>query len=136
MLRFNAHLTTCWPWGAVELTKTCLAQFMSGDLTPQTHFRKLGFNMSDQGKASVPKAVKMRRQKRDNAAENDIKNIYNIFIKSNCFPFQSLFFQQSSYLIYDVHAKTAPKSLLNKFAKKTSLSCAIICKGMFFRQFL
>ena len=60
----------------------------------------------------------MRRQKRDNAAENDIKNIYNIFIKSNCFPFQSLFFQQSSYLMYDVHAKTAPKSLLNKFAKK------------------
>ena len=77
--------------------------------------------MSDQGKASVPKAVKMRRQKRDNAAENDIKIIYNIFIKSNCFPFQSLFFQQSSYLMYDVHAKTAPKSLLNKFAKKTSL---------------
>ena len=80
MPRFNAHLTTCWPWGAVELTKTCLAQFMSEDLTPQTHFQKLGFNMSDQGKASVPKAVKMRRQKRDNAAENDIKNIYNIFI--------------------------------------------------------
>ena len=121
MPRFNAHLTTCWPWGAVELTKTCLAQFMSGDLTPQTHFRKLPFNMSDQGNASVPKAVKMRRQKRDNAAENDTKNIYNIFIKSNCFPFQSLFFQQSSYLMYDVHAKTAPKSLLNKFAKKTSL---------------
>ena len=105
----------------MELTKTCLAQFMSGDLTPQTHFRKLGFHMSDQGKASVPKVVKMRRQKRDNAAENDTKNIYNIFIKSNCFPFQSLFFQQSSYLMYDVHAKTAPKSLLNKFAKKTSL---------------
>ena len=84
-------------------------------------FSEAGFNMSDQGKASVPKAVRMRRQKRDNAAENDIKNIYNIFIKSNCFPFQSLFFQQSSYLMYDVHAKTAPKSLLNKFAKKTSL---------------
>ena len=69
------------------------------------------------GKASVPKVVKMRRQKIDNAAENDIKNIYNFFIESNCFPFQSLFFQQSSYLTYDVHAKTAPKRLLNKFAK-------------------
>ena len=30
---------------------------------------------------------------------------------------QSLFFQQLSYLMYDVHAKTAPKSLLDKFAK-------------------
>ena len=69
------------------------------------------------GKASVPKVVKMWRQRRDNAAENDIKNIYNFFIESNCFPFQSLFFQQSSYLIYDVHAKTAPQSLLSKFAK-------------------
>ena len=29
----------------------------------------------------------------------------------------SLFFQQLSYLMYDVHAKTAPKSLLDKFAK-------------------
>ena len=69
------------------------------------------------GKASVPKVVKMRRQKRDNAAENDIKNIYNFFIESNCFPFQSLSFQQSSYLMYDVHAKPAPKRLLNKSAK-------------------
>ena len=59
----------------------------------------------------------MRRQKRDNAAENDTKNIYNMFIKSNCFPFQSLFFQQSSYLMYDVHTTTTAKSLLNKFAK-------------------
>ena len=39
------------------------------------------------------------------------------FIKSNCLPLQSLFFQQSSYLMYDVHTKTASKSLLNKFAK-------------------
>ena len=39
------------------------------------------------------------------------------FIKSNCLPLQSLFFQQSSYLMYDVHTKTAAKSLLNKFAK-------------------
>ena len=38
------------------------------------------------------------------------------FIESNCLPLQSLFFQQLSYLMYDVHAKTAPKSLLNKFA--------------------
>ena len=30
---------------------------------------------------------------------------------------QSLFFQQLSYLVYDVHAKTAPKSLLDKFGK-------------------
>ena len=29
----------------------------------------------------------------------------------------SLFFQQLSYLMYDVHAKTAPKSLLDKFGK-------------------
>ena len=39
------------------------------------------------------------------------------FIKSNCLPLQSLFFQQSSYLMYDVHTKTAAKSLLNKFAE-------------------
>ena len=39
------------------------------------------------------------------------------FIESNCFTLQSLFFQQLSYLMYDVHAKTAPKSLLDKFAK-------------------
>lgn len=39
------------------------------------------------------------------------------FIESNCLPLQSLFFQQLSYLMYDVHAKTAPKSLLDKFAK-------------------
>ena len=39
------------------------------------------------------------------------------FIESNCLPLQSLFFQQSSYLMYDVHARTAPKSLLNIFAK-------------------
>ena len=39
------------------------------------------------------------------------------FIESNCLPLQSLFFQQLSYLMYDVHAKTAPKSLLEKFAK-------------------
>ena len=43
------------------------------------------------------------------------RNIF--FIESNCFPLQSLFFQQLSYLMYDVHAKTAPKSLLDKFAK-------------------
>ena len=34
------------------------------------------------------------------------------FIESNCLPLQSLFFQQSSYLMYDVHAKKAPKSQL------------------------
>ena len=39
------------------------------------------------------------------------------FIESNCLPLKSLFFQQLSYLMYDVHAKTAPKSLLDKFAK-------------------
>ena len=39
------------------------------------------------------------------------------FIESNCLSLQSLFFQQLSYLMYDVHAKTAPKSLLNKFVK-------------------
>ena len=39
------------------------------------------------------------------------------FIESNCLPLQSLFFQQLNYLMYDVHAKTAPKSPLNKFAK-------------------
>ena len=39
------------------------------------------------------------------------------FIESNCLPLQSLFFQQLSYLMYDVHAKTAPKSPLDKFAK-------------------
>ena len=39
------------------------------------------------------------------------------FIESNCLPLQSFFFQQLSYLMYDVHAKTAPKSLLDKFAK-------------------
>ena len=39
------------------------------------------------------------------------------FIESNCFPLHSLFFQQLSYLMYDVHAKTAPKSLLDTFAK-------------------
>ena len=43
------------------------------------------------------------------------RNIF--FIESNCFPLQYLFFQQFSYLMYDVHAKTAPKSLLDKFAK-------------------
>ena len=40
------------------------------------------------------------------------------FIESNCLPLQSLFFQQLSYLMYDVHAKTAPKSLLDKFCEK------------------
>ena len=39
------------------------------------------------------------------------------FIESNFLPLQSLFFQQLSYLMYDVHAKTAPKSLLDEFAK-------------------
>ena len=39
------------------------------------------------------------------------------FIESNCLPLQSLFFQQLSYLMYDIHAKTAPKSVLDKFAK-------------------
>ena len=39
------------------------------------------------------------------------------FIESNCLPLPSLFFQQSSYLRHEVHAKTAPKSLLDKFAK-------------------
>ena len=39
------------------------------------------------------------------------------FIESNCLPLPSLFFQQSSYLMHEVHAKTAPKSLLDKFAK-------------------
>ena len=39
------------------------------------------------------------------------------FTESNCLPLQSLFFQQLRYLMYDVHAKTAPKSLLNNFAK-------------------
>ena len=39
------------------------------------------------------------------------------FIESNCLPLQALFFQQLNYLMYDVHAKTTPKSLLNKFAK-------------------
>ena len=39
------------------------------------------------------------------------------FIESNCLPLQSFFFQQLSYLMYDVHAKTAPESLLDKFAK-------------------
>ena len=39
------------------------------------------------------------------------------FIESNCLPLQSLFFQQLNYLMYDVHAKTAAKSLLDKFAK-------------------
>ena len=39
------------------------------------------------------------------------------FIESNCLPLQSLFFQQLNYLMYDIHAKTAPKSLLDKFAK-------------------
>ena len=43
------------------------------------------------------------------------RNIF--FIESNCFPLQSLFFQQLSHLMYDVHAKTAPKSLLDTFAK-------------------
>ena len=43
------------------------------------------------------------------------RNIF--FIESNCFPLQSLFFQQLSYLMYDVHAKTAPKILLDTFAK-------------------
>ena len=33
------------------------------------------------------------------------------------FLLQSLFFQQLSYLMYDVHAKTAPKRLLDNFAK-------------------
>jgi len=31
------------------------------------------------------------------------------FIELNCLPLQSFFFQQSSYFLYDVHAKTAPK---------------------------
>ena len=35
------------------------------------------------------------------------------FIESNCPPLQSLFFQQPSYLMYDVHAKTAANSLLD-----------------------
>ena len=39
------------------------------------------------------------------------------FIESNCLPLQSLPFQRLSYLMYDVHAKTAPRSLLDKFAK-------------------
>ena len=34
------------------------------------------------------------------------------FIESNCFTLQSLFFQQLSYLMYDVHAKTAPKTFM------------------------
>ena len=38
-------------------------------------------------------------------------------IESNCVPLQSLFFQQLTYLMYDVHDKTAPESLLHKFAK-------------------
>ena len=42
---------------------------------------------------------------------------YLFFIESNCVPLASLFFQQSSYLMHEVHAKTAPKSLLDKFAK-------------------
>ena len=42
------------------------------------------------------------------------------FIESNCLPLQSLFFQQLSYLMYDVHAKTAPKSLLDKVAKSNT----------------
>ena len=37
--------------------------------------------------------------------------------ESNCLPLKSLFVQQSSYLMYEVHAKKAPKSLLNKFGK-------------------
>ena len=39
------------------------------------------------------------------------------FIESNCLPLQSLIFQQLSYLMHDDHAKTALKSLLDKFAK-------------------
>ena len=39
------------------------------------------------------------------------------FIESNCLPLQSLFLQQLSYLMYDVHVKTAPKSPPDKFAK-------------------
>ena len=37
--------------------------------------------------------------------------------ESNCLPLKSLFVQQSSYLMNEVHAKKAPKSLLNKFGK-------------------
>ena len=33
------------------------------------------------------------------------------------FLLQSLFFQQLSYLMYDVHSKTAPKRFLDNFAK-------------------
>ena len=39
------------------------------------------------------------------------------FIELNCLPLQSLFFQQLSYLMYDIHAKIGPKSLLDKFTK-------------------
>ena len=42
------------------------------------------------------------------------------FIDSNCLPLQSLFFQQLSCLMYDVHATTAPKSGLDKFAKNNT----------------
>ena len=37
--------------------------------------------------------------------------------ESNCLPLKSLFVQQSSYLMYEVHAQKAPKRLLNKFGK-------------------
>ena len=48
---------------------------------------------------------------------NNPQTMQSLFTESNCFPLQSFFFQQLSYLMYDVHAETAPKSLLDKFAK-------------------
>ena len=50
-------------------------------------------------------------------AQHNADHATPFFIESNCLPLRSLFFQQLSYLMYDVHDKTDPKSLLDKFAK-------------------
>ena len=50
-------------------------------------------------------------------AQHNADHATPFFIESNCLPLRSLFFQQLSYSMYDVHDKTDPKSLLDKFAK-------------------
>ena len=48
------------------------------------------------------------------------------FIESNCLPLPSLFFQQSSYLMHEVHAKTAPKKVFSISLRKSIQNIIII----------
>ena len=48
------------------------------------------------------------------------------FIESNCLPLQSLFFQQLSYLMYDVHAKTQLLKIFSTSLRKSIQNIIII----------